>query len=438
MFSVSELPNLHPIIQNLSALLESGLILEVRKGKNAFDRISSEIQTAVDGTIPEIRRQVADVGKDLSATAEDINRLLDLPKKDILKLKVEASKGSKFVAQNDVYRHYGSLAGATLVSIILVSYIFGLLCGVFKKQPTYHEFKNRRAKPPSSCPFRLGIFFFFLTFGFLLIATIGLFLTGMLTDRIGCYYLENPNAPQTRKMLDILMKKLDGIDTSSYAVVVRGVKPLLPEVLNRCHKNESLYRALQLNKIESVQLSSGRKIEGLNISNILEFRGRNKIEARLKRFLSKVDFDPSAIVILNQRAYILLERLKQNSLVTLDFSSFFNLNHQEVTPLDLQTISTDLAQEAKALPSSQLNYSSEILEVAVVLEGYNKHLLKEIHESMVSVLSQIIARISKVRLSEQTPKSSSTNKSQSSIWKQRDERSPQRSYRTSKKCSAFH
>lgn len=383
VFSVSELPNLHPLIQDLSALIESGLIHELRKGKSAFDRISYEIQAAVNGTIPEIKYQVADVGKDLSSTADDINRLLDLPKKDILKLKAESSRASLFVAKYDVYRRYGSLAGASLVSITLISYIIGLMCGVFKKQPTYHEVKNRRAKPPSSCPFKLGIFFFFLSFGFLLIAAIGLFLTGVLTDRVGCFYLENPNAPQTRQIYEILMKKYDGIDTANYATDLRGVKPVFTDVLNRCHKNASLYRALQLNKIESVQLSSGRKVEGLNVTNILEFRGRNRIEARLKRFLSKVDFDPSAIVILNKRAYYLLQKLKENSLVTLDFSSFFKLNHQEVTPLDLHSISADLAQEAKALPSSHRNYSSALLEVSLLLDGYNKYSLKEIHETMV-------------------------------------------------------
>ncbi|XP_074600905.1 prominin-like [Brevipalpus obovatus] len=377
-----DLPDLEPIIRNISDLLHAGLISEVKRGKSAFDRISYEIQTAVNGTIPEIKHQVAAVGRDLSGTADDINRALDLPKDDIDKAKIEASKAAKFVQKYDIYRHWAGLGAAAVLALIFTSYTLGLLCGVCKKQPTYNEYRNRRVKPPSSCPFKFGIFFFFLSFGILLIATITLFITGTFSDRVGCHYMENPSDPQTRRLVDIIQSKFDGTIAPNYLTVIRGDKPHLTDVLADCHLNASLYSALRLNKISSVQIGkNGKVIEGLNLTDLLEFRGRNKIEARLKRFLSRVDFDPSSIVFLSPKAYSLLERLRDTSIVTLDFSSFFDLAHQEVTPLDLHAISNDLAQEAKNLPQSQLNYSSELWDISIKLQGYDKY-LKEIHESM--------------------------------------------------------
>lgn len=386
---LDNLPNLFPVIANISDLLQAGIVGEVSKGKSAFDRISQEIQNAVNGSIPEIKNQIRLVGRDLSATADELNGLLSLPTEDIEKGKREINLGSQFLIKYDVYRNLGCLGGTAIVFTIMLAYSIGLLCGVCKKQPTYHEYRSRRIKPVTSCPFRFGIFHVFLLFAGLMISTIILFITGSVVDRVGCYYLEHPEEPQTRQLIAILQKKLDDgsmfKSNSDHVALLKGIKPNLADVITRCHQNSSLYNVLQPSKYNSIQLHNNKIIVGFNISNILEFKGRYKIETGLRRLLANVNFDPSSIVILTQRAILLLERLRETNLDSLNFSSFSNLMYQKVIPLDLHNISQEIAQEAKKLPPSHFNFSSELQDVAFLLEGYHNRLLKEIQESLIKL-----------------------------------------------------
>lgn len=381
---LNNLPDLSPVISNISQLLKAGIVNEVLKGKSSFDRISFEIQQAVNGTIPEIKKQIRLVGRDLSSTADDINNLLDLPNEDIENGKHNIDVGSQFLIKYDVYRNLGCLGGTTLVFTIMLAYSIGLLCGVCKKQPTYHEYRSRRVKPPTSCPFRFGICHVFLLFAVLMLATIIFFITGSVVDRVGCYYLEHPEEPQTRQLMAILQRKLDDGTISKsidQVALIRGIKPNIADVISRCHQNSSLYNVLQPNKYNSIQLPNNKIIAGFNLSNVLEFKGRYKIETRLRRLLDNVNFDPSTIVILTHKATSLLERLKDSNLDDLNFSSFSNAMYQKITPLDLHNISIELKAEAKKLPTSQISYSAELADIGIIMDGYHDQ-LKEVQDSL--------------------------------------------------------
>ncbi|KAI1295479.1 Prominin-1-A [Halotydeus destructor] len=379
---LDDLPDLSPLMNNISALLQADIVHEVQRGKQAFDRISIKIQTAVNDSIPDIKRQIRAVGYELASTAKDINEALRVPFKDIRRGKENIYIGAQYIEEYEVYRWYACLGASGIVLAVLACYTLGLLKGVCGHQPTVNEYRSRRRKPPSTFLLKCGIFFLFLFFGPLLLAAVALFLVGGVSDRVGCYYLEHPNDNGTKQIISLLQKQFDEQNVADSMKLIRGVKPNIAEVLSRCHQNRSLYNALQLYQYNKIQLGGDKLVEGFNISTILQFKDRYTIEERLETFLTKVDVNPAPIVILTREGNDLLDRLKDTSLGTLNFSSFAELVNQRVTPLDLITVANDLENEAKLLPPSQIDHSTSLKNIAIMLESYQLKVISKIHHSV--------------------------------------------------------
>ncbi len=107
-FSVStrieDLPDLSPLMQNISRLLEANIVQEIKKGKEAFDEISFKIQSTVSKAIPDIKNQIKAVGVELSLAASDINEALRRPFVDLYKVKSNVNIGEKYIKEYEIYR----------------------------------------------------------------------------------------------------------------------------------------------------------------------------------------------------------------------------------------------------------------------------------------------------------------------------------------------
>ncbi|RWS26769.1 prominin-like protein [Leptotrombidium deliense] len=387
---LDDLPNLKPLMDNITDLLNADIVHEVQKGKDDFDRIGTKIQSAVNSSIPNIKDKIREVGRELASTLRDVNEALRTPFTDIKKAKESVNTGDEYIEEYEIYRWYSCLAGAGAVLLILALYTCGLMCGVCKRQPTIHDYRSRRVKPPSTCALRCGIVLLFLFFGVLLICTIALFIVGGISDRVGCYYIEHPEDPLARKLAAVVQNLFDEQEMSQTMRVIRkdgGTKPNFAEIVARCHHNMSLYNSLQLYKYNHIQLTADKMITGFNVSGILELKERYQIEERLESFLAQVNVNPGPIVILTNQGRELLHRLRDTSLGTLNFSLFAELVHQQVTPLNLIEVSNELEREAKRLPPSQLNASSELKNIALMLDMYQSRIVAKIHDSVVRLKS---------------------------------------------------
>lgn len=378
------LPNMSTLIQEITELLQSDIVHEVKKGKEAFDRIGARIQSVVNGTIPDIKHQISLVGRELHVMAEDINEALRLPFQDIQGGKQAVHQGSKLIEQYEQYRWYAGLGGAAFVLCILSLYSLGLMCGSCKSQPSLYEYRTRRLHPPPTWPLTCGTVLVFLFFGIVLLVTIGLFLSGTLLDRIGCYYLEHASDPEGQKLFELAQKKFD-FKKRSFATGIQFVdsnQPNLFDVVDRCHQNVSLFRALDLERNHKLLLKNNRLVDANNLGSILDFKTRYQIEERLDKLLNMVDMNPDNIQLVSDKGYSLLNRLRTTSLGTFNFSMFAGLLNQKVTSIDLQTMSSDLNKGAHALPTSEVENRSQLKYISFVIDMYQTRMFSEIQDSI--------------------------------------------------------
>ena len=69
---------------------------------------------------------------------------------------------------------------------------------------------------------------------------------------------------------------------------------------------------------------------------------------------------------------------------------------QRVTPLDLIAVANELENEANLLPPSQIEHSTNLKNIAIMLESYQLKVITKIHHSVVSlafVLSPHFSRL---------------------------------------------
>ena len=162
------------------------------------------------------------------------------------------------------------LIGASIVFIVLLFYSMGLLCGACNQQPTRHNFRHRSKSATRF--FRCGIVVVFLLFFPLLLGTIVFFLFGSISEKVFCYYMENPSQPQSKQLMSILQNRFERLEYSESMNVIQGVKPNLADVITRCHQNLSLFKVLELNRYNHIQVNSGRVVHNVSLSEILKFK----------------------------------------------------------------------------------------------------------------------------------------------------------------------
>lgn len=102
---VDELPDLSPLMNNITELLNHNIVHEVRKGKEEFDNLSKKIQSTVSSTIPAIKEQIKLVGQELSLAADEINEALRRPYNDLYTAKRHTSTGYSYVKKYEKYRY---------------------------------------------------------------------------------------------------------------------------------------------------------------------------------------------------------------------------------------------------------------------------------------------------------------------------------------------
>ncbi|XP_054154509.1 prominin-1-like [Oppia nitens] len=362
---IDELPDLSHLMNNISRILDANIVEEIRKGKQSFDEISYKLQSTVNNTIPDIKRQIYLVGLELSGVADDINYVLRRPFVDLNNVKSNVYLGEQYINKYEIYCWYAFLLGTSILFIILMFYSFGLLCGSCKEQPTRHNYKWRSKS--STRLFRCGLTIFMLTFLPLVFSSIVLFLMGSISDKTVCYYLENPSDPQSKQIADIIQNRFEKLHYSESFNVIQGVKPNFADVITRCHQNLSLFNVLQLNRFNEIQIN-GRIASNINISEILQFKDRYKIDDKLQAFLSRVNVNPSNVQLMTRDGYQLLQELKETSLGTLNFSSYANVIKHSITPLDLVAISNELEQEANKLPKQDYENVAKLRNIAMDLK----------------------------------------------------------------------
>ncbi|CAA3006517.1 prominin isoform X1 [Olea europaea subsp. europaea] len=401
-----KVPDVKHLIKKVNLLIDSGIIAQVQKGRDDFERFGTIIQRQVNGIVPELKAQLSVVGKRLSSVASDISDTIHWSDYFFNQTKTTTRKLNQY-GDYEQYRRYACLGGATVILFILICYTFGWLYGSCRPQPTARTYKSRvKTSASASFPFSCGIFTVFLLFLPMILAAIVLFMTGSVGDKIVCRVIKHPEQKQSKQIYAMLQNKFLGSNLSISSadedkVTIERVdgkelkvyRPNYADLIARCHQNQSVYKVLKLDQYDKVYLNDdgrGRKISigfdrGFNLNSSPEFKRIVNLDGRLKDLIKQIQLDTLRVTLLSTQAEETLRQLA-NGLsfddIELSFARLYD-NGVTISPIDIEQLIKDFQTQRASI--SDLDIESELSFASIVASSLQEQVLPNITSSLLSL-----------------------------------------------------
>lgn len=399
------LPDVKNLIKKVTLLIESGIVSQVQKAREDFEKFGSFIQREVNGTAPDVKLQLSVVGKRLSNMANDVSQSIRWSDYFFNQTRSNTKKLNQYT-EYEQYRRYACLAGASIILFILLCYTLGWLYGSCRPQPTPRTYKTRvKTSASASFPFSCGILVAFLVFLPMILAAIVLFLSGSVGDKVVCRVIKHPEQKQSKQIYAMLQNKFLGsnlsisspeedkvtieqIDRKDYKIY----RPNYADLIARCHQNQSIYKVLKLDLYDKVYLlddGKSRKIsigldKSFNLNATPEFKRINNLDAKLKELIKHIDLDTSRITLLSQQAEDILRNSMSLSFEDLE-QSFARLHDSGISifPVDIEQLGKDILAQRATI--THLDADADLTLASLTAANFNELILPNITSSLLNL-----------------------------------------------------
>lgn len=400
-----KLPDVKQLILKVTRLINSGIIAQVQRGKDDFEKYSVIIQREVDRNTPEVKQQLTAVGRKLSYLANDVSQSIRWSDSVFNQTRSSTNKLNQYT-EFEQYRRYACLAGASVILFILLCYTIGWLYGSCRPQPTARTYKTHvKTSASASLPFSCGIFVVLLLFLPMILSAIVLFMTGSIGDKIVCRVVKHPEQKQSKQIYAMLQNKFLGSNllinaTDEDKVMIEQIegkeykiyRPNYADLIARCHQNQSIYKVLKLDQYDKVYLSDdghGKKVsigldKSFNLKSTAEFKHINNIDARLKELIKDLNFDTSQVTLLTRDA----EEILRNSMglsfddIEASFARLYD-NGVSISPIDMDQLIKDIQAQKATL--TNVEYDPDLTWATIVANSFTDSLLPNITSSLLNL-----------------------------------------------------
>lgn len=401
-----KLPDVKQLIMKVTKLINSGIVAQVQRGKEEFEKYSAVIQREVNRNTPEVKQQLSLVGRKLSHLADDVSQSIRWSDSLFNQTRSSTKKLNQYT-EFEQYRRYACLAGASVILFILLCYTLGWLYGSCRPQPTARTYKTRvKTSASASVPFSCGIFVVLLLFLPMILSAIVLFMTGSIGDKIVCRVVKHPEQKQSKQIYAMLQNKFLGSNllinaTDEDKVMIEQIdgreykiyRPNYADLIARCHQNQSIYKVLKLDQYDKVYLTDdghGRKVsigldKNFNLNSTSEFKRINKIDDKLKELIKDLNFDTSSVTLLSREA----EEVLKNSMglsfddIEASFARFYD-SGVSISPIDMDQLIKDIQLQKAALPNN-VDIESDLTLTTIFATSFTDSLLPNITSSLLNL-----------------------------------------------------
>lgn len=346
----------------------------IRRSKNALLQLRQGIHEAMKNGIPEVLQSMQHTGDAIKNVSTDIERTLNRIANATDVAEQHFITADTYIQDYYKYAYNGLLVVCLVLLYVLLCVVFGLLCGICGKRPDGYD--DDCCNKGSGTKFLvLGVTFIFLTVSILLAVGLVLFVGGLVLHRGACVPLQSTDDVIVKSYID------KAIDLNRFAHGQRkDQRPLEPlrisEVIEACHRNESIYRVLHLKNYFDIQ-------------DIASFPDRFELVAQLEELVNSIEL-PRINIDVDEP----IRKLAQSNLQTFDIDKYRDNLNEEITKHDLEAIAQKLDETAaKISPDGQYSEVSGTLSMnALHLRTYNEHILKPMVEQTKEMLD-ISARL---------------------------------------------
>ncbi|XP_044759870.1 prominin-like protein isoform X2 [Coccinella septempunctata] len=392
-----KLPDINAQIRELDEIVDNTNWEEISRGKEKLEKIQRDIRKAVKnntdiayGKIEEAGRMIAKNADKITSTVNKLRRELHEIDRGRNGQDSVLDVAQMYIDQFDPYRQYVSLSICFILLAVTLFVSLGLICGICGKRPG--GYGDDCCNKGSGSQFLLcGVVFMFFFTCVIAAATLIYLLVGTVTQEAACKSFRNPASSE-------LFRLIDQVDLKDH-----GLNGKVSRIIERCHRNQTLYRAFDLKRTFDVGQIK-KYISDFDIENALN---------ELNRTTSSIDFHD--VVLLRPKQLNTLREIAESEFANVDFNKFLDELSANFTNVDLKIITEELeAAKRRVHDIAQTDPSAVNLErgldsVMVQLNFYERNVVKPMQATADRVRVTASSLDTKLRLGHSSFKEGMTD-----------------------------
>ncbi|XP_019762010.1 prominin-like protein isoform X2 [Dendroctonus ponderosae] len=352
----SQVPDVSSTIASLGSLNIANIQNDVDAGQKSLNNIRVSLSDALNKGLNEAKTQLANGQTIITENLDSVTGSVNDVKKQIDSSASNAIKSSQqFIDNNGKYRFYFGVTISCALLSIVVFIFFGLICGVCGKRPDGYS-DNCCNKGTGSNFLCCAVAFMFL-FGFIIsLITLLFLLVGVISERVICDPLSNPDPDQFT-----LIRLLDDYNLDF------GIDVTPSTLLSNCFQNKSIYTTFNL--------QTKFKLD--------EIRAKFDISEAMKNLQFNGSIIPDNFTIIDGNTLDNLAKFNPD----INSDGFIDELSRNLTNYNLDELSDGLRSVISALPSSRETLKSELELSLLHLNTYNEKLIipmKNVSQTLVA------------------------------------------------------
>lgn len=340
--NVDQLPSLHIQLNNVNDVLRTDLSSLIQKGNKSFNDIPELVQNQTTGVVSDIKSTLNSIGSDIKNINEKISIQdnLSLFLDPINSIEAYIHQKLPTLEEYDSYRWLASLVACCLLSLIVIFYYLGLLCGVFGYDR--HATPTRRGCISNTGGIFLmaGVGVSFLFCWILMTIVVLTFVVGGNVEKLVCEPYQN------KKLFQILDTPY--LLNENWKYYLSGMvfnKPdinlTFEQVYSDCKENKGIYATLKLENHYNFS-------EHLNI-----LEHTRNINSSFENMNVKID----NIVLLDAAGRENLKDFSSSGVDQIDYDAYLAEIAKPPTKVNLLSFADELERKASQLPPGSLKQS---------------------------------------------------------------------------------
>ncbi|XP_053560092.1 prominin-1 [Bombina bombina] len=335
----SALPDVSPHLFKLNNVLRTDLSNLVQKGYAAFNNTPEMVHNQTRNIEEDVKNILDSVGSNITNFSKMIPVLHVLSNLTSYLTQSEMYVRDYYpvVEQYDFYRWLGSLVLCCMMTLIVIFYYLGLLCG----SCGYDQHASPTARGCISNTggnfLMAGVGFSFLFSWVIMLIVLVTFLVGGNIEKLVCEPFQDKS----------LFKVLDTpyLINSQWKNYLSGilfhnpnVNLTFEKVYSECKENKGIFTALQID----------------NIFNLNEFLNLSMYIDDISDRIDMLNINLSNVILLDEKGKRNLEDFSATGIADIDFDAFLSEVSKSSTKVDLLAFANELEENADMLPKGAL------------------------------------------------------------------------------------
>ncbi|KAM9087276.1 prominin-1 isoform 1-T3 [Megaptera novaeangliae] len=375
-----QLPSLDEQIGNLNDILQTNLSSLVQKGYKSFNAIPGIVQNETVHVVSDVKMTLDSIGSDIKNISKNI------PIQDKLSNFIRYLNDTEnyihrhlpTLEEYDSYRWLGSLVVCCLLTLIVIFYCLGLLCGTYGYNQNATPTRRGCVSNTGGIFLMVGVGFSFFFCWLLMTIVVLTFVVGGNVEKLVCEPYQN------KKLFQVLdTPYLLNADWKYYLSGMVFNKPdihlTFEQVYSDCKENKGIYATLKLE----------------NTYNISEFLSIKEHTGNINNNFENMNIRIDNIVLLDEAGKRNLMDFSSSGIDKIDYGAFMAATGKNPTKVNLLSFANDLEVKANHLPQGNLKQTLK----------NNAGILRNIHRDEIIPLQKLMSAVHQ-KLKELQQKSS--------------------------------